>query len=185
MRLTQEAATNGPFCDALLLDGDERACDALRGTCVSLPLDAPPELRSGFVCLGAELLRHAFPGASRFGAIELVVSHLCAQGVGRASLMVAARLLDTASGEEAVVDSLTDMLVRSLGAEEARPALDHFVARLVRSRLVNPALRATPEASLPEQLSLLVNGLGKQRARHVLRMGSDFDLVPRIEMYRA
>jgi hypothetical protein len=31
---------------------------------------------------------------------------------------------------------------------------------------------------------LLVHGLGKHRVRHVLRMGSDFDLLPQIEMYR-
>ena len=185
MRLTHESSAVGLVCDTLLLDADDRACDALHGSCASLPLDARPEQRSTFVCLGAELLRHAFPVAMRIGAIEPVVSQLRDQGVGRAPLMAAARLLDMASSEEAVVDSLSDMLVRSLGAEEARPALDHFVARLIRSRLVSPALRAAPEASLPEQLLLLVNGLGKYRARHVLRIGSDFDLVPRIEMYRA
>ena len=170
--------------EALLLDVQGKTCDALRGACACLPLSATIEARSRFVCISAELLCHAADGGLRFGAIAQVVAQLRDQGVGRAPLMAAARLLDVASSEESVIESLTDMLVSSFGEDEARTALDDIVARLIRTRHVNPEMRAPMAASLAEQLLLLVGSLGKHRVRHVLRMGSDFDLLPQIEMYR-
>ena len=170
--------------EALLLDAQGKTCDALRGACACLPLSAAIEARSSFVCISAELLYHAADDVSRFGTIAQVVAQLRDQGVGRAPLMAAARLLDVVGSEDAVIESLADMLVRSFGEDEARPALDDIVARLIRTRHVNPELRAPMAASLGEQLMLLVGGLGKHRVRHVLRMGSDFDLLPQIEMYR-
>lgn len=172
------------YGEAHLLDAQGKTCDAVRGACACLPLSATIEARSRFVCVSAELLCHAADDGLRFGAIAQVVAQLRDQGVGRAPLMAAARLLDVASSEESVIESLADMLVSSFGEDEARPALDDIVARLVRTRHVNQELRAPMAASLGEQLMLLVRGLGKHRVRHVLRMASDFDLLPQIEMYR-
>lgn len=172
------------YGEALLLDAQGKTCDALRGACACLPLSATIEARSRFVCMSAELLRHAADDVLRFDAMAQVAAQLREQGVGRAPLMAAARLLDVVSSEESVIESLADMLVSSFGEDEARPALDDIVARLIRTRHVNQELRAPMAASLDEQLMLLVHGLGKHRVRHVLRMGSDFDLLPQIEMYR-
>ncbi len=167
-----------------LLDASGRTCDALYGECACLPVSASIDARSRFVCVSAELLRHAAGDELHFGAVAQGVVQLRERGVERAPLMAAARLLDVASSEESVIESLADMLVLSFGEDEARSTLDTIVARLTRSRHVNPELHADPSASLREQLQLLVQGLGKHRVRHVLRMGSDFDLLPRIEMYR-
>ena len=172
------------YLDVLLLDSAGRTCDAVSGACASLPLATPTEARSRFVCVSAELLRHAGHDEGRFGVIAQAVAQLRELGVERAPLMAAAKLLDMACSEESVIQSLTDMLVLSLGEDEAQHTLAEILERLARTRVIAEHLRAPSSAGLHEQLALLMRGLGKHRVRHVLRMGIDFDLVPQVEMYR-
>lgn len=172
------------YLDVLLLDAAGRTRDAVGGACACLAADAPNEQRARFVCVGAELLRHAGTEASRFSAIAAAVAQLRELGVERAALMSAAKLLDVACGEAAVVHSLADMLELSLGEDEARHTLAELLARLVRTRAINEPLPATGATTLHDLLHLLVRGLGKHRVRQVLRMGTEFDLVPQPEMYR-
>lgn len=175
------------YLDVLLLDATGRTCDAVSGVCACLPLEASIDERSRFVCVTAELLRHAGTEDCRFSAIFPALALLRELGVDRAALMSAAKLLDVACGEAALVESLADMLELSLGEDEARHTLAELLARLVRNRVISEPLYVagnTNATSLREQLRLLVRGLGKHRVRHVLRMGTDFDLVPQVEMYR-
>lgn len=186
VRLSHQPRTapNHLYSEWHLLDALGKTSDALQGACICLPLTSSVEARSRFVCVSAELLRHAAADDFQFGGVAQVVAQLRELGVERAPLMAAARLLDVASSEESVIESLADMLVHSFGEDEARSTLDTIVARLVRSRHVGADLHAPASSNLREQLMLLVHGLGKHRVRHVLRMGSDFDLLPQIEMYR-
>jgi hypothetical protein len=101
-----------------------------------------------------------------------------------AVLMSAARLLDLACSETTVVHSLADMLERCLGEDEARDSVAEVLARLLRTHVISAPMIIPDSAELTDLLHLLVQGLGKHRARHVLRMGTDFDLVPALEMYR-
>lgn len=170
--------------DVLLLDAAGRTQEAVSGPCTCLSINAPEDERSRFVCVCAELLRHAGNETGRFGAISTAVAMLREQGVDRAVLMSAARLLDLACSETTLVQSLADMLERCLGEEEARLTLAELLARLQRTHVISAPTPVPESADLDELLRLLVQGLGKHRARHVLRMGTDFDLVPAFEMYR-
>lgn len=172
------------YLDLLLLDAAGRTQEAVSGACTCLSADTSNDERSRFVCIAAELLRHAGNEAGRFGAISAAAAMVREQGVGRAVLMSAARLLDMACSEATLVHSLADMLEHSLGADEARHSTAEVLARLLRTHVISAPLSAPESADLHELLHLLVQGLGKHRARHMLRMGTDFDLVPAPEMYR-
>jgi hypothetical protein len=172
------------YLDVLLLDSSGRTCDAVSGACASLSVTAPTEMRSRFVCVIAELLRHAGTEDGRFSAISAAVALLRELGVERAALMSAAKLLDVACGEAALVESLADMLELSLGEDEAPHNVAELLERLVRTRVMSEPLVHDDADSLRDLLLLLVRGLGKHRVRHVLRMGTDFDLVPQVTMYR-
>lgn len=184
VRLTQlpHQAAGELTLDVLLLDDAGRTSEATSGACTCL--GANPDDRSRFVCIGAELLRHAGNEPGRFGAITAAVAMLREQGVGRAVLMSAARQLDLACSEATLVHSLADMLERCLGEEDARDTVADVLARLLRTHVIAAPLTIPPCADLSELLHLLVQGLGKHRARHVLRMATFFDLVPSLEMVR-
>ncbi|MFZ2648811.1 MAG: hypothetical protein WA210_01775 [Burkholderiaceae bacterium] len=174
------------YLDAIQLDAAGRTLDAMGGTCASLPLTTPNEARSRFVCVSAELLRHAGDDAGCFSAVGRALALLRELGVDRAPLMAAAKLLDAASSDESVIDSLADMLVLSLGEDEALRTLTDNLGRLARTHGALGAGEvwcATQPADLREQLAILVGAVGRHRARHVLRMETDFDLVPKVEMY--
>lgn len=171
------------YLDVLLLDAAGRTQEAASGVCSSLSCSAPNDERSRFVCVSAELLRHAGNEAGRFSAIAAAVGMLREQGVSRSVLMSAARLLDLACSEATLVNSLADVLERCLGQEDARDSVAEVLARLVRTHVIGVPMAVPESANLTDLLHLLVHGLGKHRARHVLRMGTDFDLVPALEMY--
>ncbi len=173
------------YLDVLLLDAAGRTSEAVSGACACLSADASEDERSRFVCVSAELLRHAGNEAGRFSAIAAAVAMLREQGVDRAVLMSAARLLDLACSDATLVHSLADMLERSLGEDEARDSVADVLARLLRTHVIAAPMTLPDDAELPELLHLLIQGVGKHRARHLLRMGTDFDLVPSLEMYRA
>ena len=172
------------YLDVLLLDRNGRTCEALSGACSSLGIAASPDARSRFVCLIAELLRHAGDDERRFGAIAPAVAQLRELGVERAPLMAAAKVLDVACSEACVIDSLADMLEHSLGEDDAQRTAAEILDRLVRTRVIHAGGPADGSLALKEQLAALVRGLGKHRIRHVLRMSTMFDLVPQVEMYR-
>jgi hypothetical protein len=170
--------------DVLLLDEAGRTSEATSGACACLGPDSPAEDRARLVCMGAELVRHAGNEPGRFGAITAAVAMLREQGAGRAVLMSAARLLDLACSETTLVHSLADMLERCLGDDDARDTVANVLARLQRNHVIAATMTIPPCADLTDLLHLLVQGLGKHRARHVLRMATDFDLVPALEMVR-
>ena len=171
------------YLDVLLLDSAGRIGDAIGGVCASLGVGAAPRARSRFVCVTAELLRHVGTDALRFSAIGQTVAQLREFGVDRGPLMAAAKLLDIVCSEASVVESLLDMLVLSLGEEDAERSVVEIQARLVRNRTISGDHQCDDGCTLREHLALLVRSLGKHRARHILRMGTMFDLVPEVEMY--
>ena len=171
------------YLDVILLDSAGTRLDALGGACASLPMDTSTEARSRFVCVSAELLRHAGNDAGRFSAIARTLALVRELGVDRAPLMAAAKLLDAASSDESVIDSLADMLVLILGEDEALRTLTENLERVARTHAPANAWCAAQPADLREQLAWLVHAVGRHRVRHVLRMETDFDLLPQIEMY--
>lgn len=179
-----DLASGQLYLDVLVLDADGRTSEAVSGACACLSADAPDDERSRFVCISAELLRHAGHETGRFSAIAAAVAMLREQGVGRAVLMSAARLLDLACSETTLVHSLADMLERCLGEDEARHSVADVLTRLLRTHVIALPMTISDSAELHELLHLLIQGVGKHRARHLLRMGTDFDLVPALEMYR-
>jgi hypothetical protein len=184
-RLTKLAAVSPTqlYLDVLLLDPRGHTLDVQGGSCASLDLRSSAEARARFVCVAAELLRHTGEDVFEFGAVAPALALLRELGVDRGPLMAAAKLLDQASTEKAVVDSLSDLLVLQLGEIEAQRSLADCLQRLARNRVIPPDLRLAASATLQQQLTLLVRSLGKHRARHVLRMAEHLDLVPDADMY--
>ncbi len=171
------------YLDVLLLDHRGHTLDVQGGSCASLGLQSSAEARARFVCVIAELMRHASDDVSQFGAMAAALALLRELGVDRGPLMAAAKLIDQASTEQAVVDSLAELLVMHLGEDEAQRSLADHLVRLARNRVIHPELRLAASATLQQQLALLVRALGKHRARHVLRMAEHLDLVPDVDMY--
>jgi hypothetical protein len=170
------------YFDVLLLDAGGRTEDAHGGICVCLALDTPLEDRSRFVRVVAELLRHAADDSRRFHALARPLAVLREQGIARGPLLAAAQLLDNAASERAVARSLVDMLVLSLGEDEAQAVLDDVIERLTRNRLIDDELGAIHAGDLQAQTAFLVHTLGKHRARRHLRAATLFDLLPSAEM---
>lgn len=181
------------YFDLLLLDSSGHMQDNHSGPCRALPHQRSADERSRFVRVVAELVRHAAEDADGLAAISQPVAFLRERGIDAGRLAVAAQLLDDASGEAAVVASLTQMLQLSLGADEAQLALCEVVSALaVRSGWhgyrVNRSSSPDDESpvdvgrinhsGLALQVPYIVRTVGKAHARRFLRDVMAFELLP-------
>jgi len=105
-------------------------------------------------------------------------------------------LLDDACSERAVIDSLNHMLELSLGSDEARHSMCDVVAELARRSGFGELDAGTTlhadfdarvnginDGGLGAQVKFIVRTVGKMRARHYLRGVTDFEMVPKPEMF--
>lgn len=171
------------YCDLMLLDAQGRTDDTLSGPCRAIDRRAPLDDRSAFVRVVAELLRHAVDDERGIAPLGPVLVHIREHGIQIPKLAAAALLLDNACSEEALVASLTSVLALSLGEEEAHAVLCGVVEHLARSRGFVGDIHAVNEAGLTAQVAAVVSTLGRQHARRYLREVTDFDLLPRPEMF--
>jgi hypothetical protein len=171
------------YCDLMLLDAQGRTEDTLSGPCRAVDRRAPLEDRSAFVRVVAELLRHAVDDERGIAPLGPVLAHIREHGVQPPRLAAAALLLDSACSEQALIASLTGVLALSLGEEEAHAVLCGVVEHLARSRGFAGDIHAVNEAGLPAQVAAVVNTLGRAHARRYLREVTDFELLPRPEMF--
>lgn len=186
------------YFDLLLLDAGGRVEDNDSGTCLALARKCSLDERSRFVRVVAELVRHA-PGEARgLSAISQALMFIRERGVDADRLIVAAQLLDAACSESAVVASLDHLLGLSLGEEEAPRTMCDVVAELARKSGFAALDADGPPApaadfdsrvsrinssGLAVQVSYVVRTVGKTRARHYLRKVTDFELVPKPDMF--
>jgi len=187
------------YFDLLLLDEGGRTRDNHSGPCPAIPRRQSLDERSRFVRLVAELVRHAPDDAVGLNAVHQAVAVMRDRGVTPEGLVAAAQMLDDASSERAVADSLSDLLELYLGEEEACRTLAEVVAGQAHRKgpasldAVVPPLpgdgdferrvRALNERGLRAQLEYLIRTVGKARVRHFLRGVTDFDMVPRADMF--
>jgi hypothetical protein len=171
------------YCDLMLLDARGRTDETLSGPCRSIDRNKPLEDRSAFVRVVSELLRHAADDERGIALLGPVLAHIREHGIGPTKLAAAAALLDNACSEQALIDSLTGVLALSLGEEEAHAVLCGVVEHLARSRGFEGDVHAVNEAGLPAQVAAVVRSLGRQQARRYLREVTDFELLPRPEMF--
>ena len=186
------------YFDLLLLDDDGRIEDNHSGPCFALARRCPLDERSRFVRVVAELVRHAPDDARGLSAIGQALSFIRERGVEADRLLVAAQLLDSACSERAVVASLGHLLDLSLGPEEAPRTMCDVVVELARRSGFDALDADSPQApaadfdsrvscinnsGLAVQVSYVVRTMGKTRARHYLRKVTDFELVPKPDMF--
>lgn len=184
------------YFDLLLLDADGHTQDNHSGSCHAIARQQSLDERSRFVRVVAELVRHAPSDACGLTAIGRALTFIRERGIGVDRLIAAAQLLDDACSERAVIDSLNHMLELSLGPDEARRSMCDVVAGLARSSGfgeldADTTLHADFEArvngindsGLAAQVKFIVRIVGKMRARHYLRGVTDFEMVPKPEMF--
>jgi len=188
------------YFDLLLLDAGGHIQDNHSGPCYALAHQRSLDERSRFVRVVAELVRHAPGDARGLAAIGQALTFIRERGVELDRLIAAAQLLDDVCSERAVTESLNHMLELSLGVEEARRAMCAVVVDLARTSGFGPldAEAASPQAATPEfdsrvsginnsglavQVSYIVRTVGKTRARHYLREVTDFEMVPKPDMF--
>ncbi len=169
------------YFDLLLLDEHGHTQDNHSGPCHALARRQPLDERSRFVRVVAELVRHAPSSARGLTAIHQALTFVRERGVERDRLIVAAQLLDDVCTESAVVASLNDVLTLSLGEEEARRTMSDVVVDLARTSGFAPLDGIDNDLVL--QVSFVVRTVGKTRARHYLRDVTDFEMVPRADMF--
>jgi len=188
------------YFDLLLLDEGGRTRDNHSGPCPAIPRRLSLDDRSRFVRLVAELVRHAPDEGIGLNAVHPAVGIVRERGVAPEGLVAAAQLLDDASSERAVIDSLHDLLEVYLGEEEACRTLADVVAGLAHrkgaasldavepplpgpSSALDDRIEALNQRGLSAQITYLARTLGKARVRHFLRGVTDFDMVPRADMF--
>lgn len=182
----------------LLLDAAGELQDDHSGPCYALSRDQPLQERSRFVRVVAELVRHCPTLTGDLSPLGQTLSVIRQQGIDPDHLVLAARLLDEASTEQAVVLSLKQLLQLSLGDDEAHDVMCEVVSGLARRRappVADPAQRAEAhlavdsmagrinDAGLEAQLAYVVHTVGKSHARRYLREAVDFTLVPSPELF--
>jgi|GEM_PF-1789032 len=184
------------YFDLLLLDAGGHTQDNHSGPCHAIARRQSLDERSRFVRVVAELVRHVPGDGCGLIAVGRALTFIRECGIGVEGLIAATQLLDNACSERAVIDSLNHMLELSLGAEEARHSMCDVVARLARgSGFGEVDAGTTPhadfdacvnrinEGGLAEQVKFIVRTVGKMRARHYLRGVTDFEVVPKPEMF--
>ena len=188
------------YFDLLLLDARGRTQDNHSGPCLALTRQQSIDERSRFVRVVAELVRHSASDARGLTAIGRVLTFLRERGVALDRLIAAAQLLDEVCSERAVTESLNHLLELSLGEEEAQRTMCDVVAVLARNSGFGafdplPAAPGSTGADLERrveginnsglsvQVSYLVRTVGKARARHYLREVTDFEMVPKPDMF--
>jgi hypothetical protein len=186
------------YFDLLLLDAGGRVEDSHSGPCHALARQCSLDERSRFVRVVAELVRHAPDYERGLSAIGQALTFIRERGVEPDRLVVAAQLLDAACSESAVVASLEHLLGLSLGAEEAPRTMCDVVVELARRSGFDALDADSPQApaadfdsrvscinnsGLAVQVSYVVRTMGKTRARHYLRKVTDFELIPKPDMF--
>ena len=171
------------YFDLLLLDAGGRIQDNHSGPCYALAHQHSLDERSRFVRMVAELVRHAPGDAPSLAAIGQALTFIRERGVELDRLIAAAQLLDDVCSERAVAESLNDVLELSMGEDEARRAMCDVVIGLARSSGVDSAVSDINDSGLAEQVSYVVRTVGKTRARHYLREVTDFEMVPKPDMF--
>lgn len=186
------------YFDLLLLDAGGHVEDNHSGPCYALARQRSLDDRSRFVRVVAELVRHAPGDARGLSAIGQALTLIRERGVEVDRLVLAAQLLDDVCSESAVVASLNHLLELSLGADEAPRAMCDVVVGLARTSgfdALDADAQQAPAADfdsrvsrinnsgLAAQVSYIVRTTGKARARHYLRKVTDFELVPKPEMF--
>jgi hypothetical protein len=162
------------YFDLLLLDTNGRTEDTHSGPCPSLHREQPLELRSRFVRVVAELMRHAPDPARGLAGLGAALTFIRENGVEGPQLAAAAQRLDAASSEAALVASLCHVLTLSFGEHDAGASLGGVLAKV--------APGVTTSGELDEQVRLLVRCVGKAQARRRLREATDFELLPSPEL---
>jgi hypothetical protein len=162
------------YLDVLRLDGEGHAEDSCSGACPAMRRDDALDDRSRFVRVVAELLRHAAAEPRGLAGLGVAIGLLREHGIQAPQLAIAAQRLDAVCSEEALVASLCDMLVLSVGEEEAVRTLAAMLARLLP--------HADAGSELADQVGLLVRCVGRAQARRQLREAIDFPLLPTAEL---
>ncbi|MFT3663608.1 hypothetical protein [Piscinibacter sp.] len=162
------------YLDVMRLGDDGHIDETLSGPCAALPHGQPLDARSRFVRVVAELLRHAADARRGLAGLAPAVSLLRDGGIDGPQLALAAQQLDAASSEDALAATLAQMLVLSLGEEEALGTLDTLLARLLPNAVAGD--------TLVEQVGLLLRCVGRFQARRRLREATDFELLPTPEL---
>lgn len=187
VRLAELPVVDGQhlYFDLLLLDESGRTADSHSGPCPALPRSAPLDRRSAYVRIVAELFRHAPDEALGLAPLGPALALVRQYGIEPPLLAQAAQLLDRACRDEALVLQLVDMLELSVGREEAGEILAAAIGRLQRTALLDGVDPAAGDAGqgLEAQVGCIVRGLGRARARAFLREVTDFELLPRPEMF--
>jgi hypothetical protein len=190
------------YFDLLLLDAGGHTQDNHSGPCYALGRHRSVDERSRFVRVVAELVRHAPTDSHGLSAIGQALSFIRERGVETDRLIAAAQLLDDVCSEHAVTASLNHMLELSLGQEEAQRTMCDVVVELARNsgfgQLDTQPAPLPPQAlsgdfdsrvsginnsGLAVQVTYVVRTVGKTRARHYLREVTDFELVPKPDMF--
>lgn len=162
------------YFDLLLLGDDGRTEETHSGVCSSLRRDQPLELRSRFVRVVAELLRHAPDPSRGLRGLGPALAYLRENGVEGPQLALAAQQLDAACSEDALVASLCHVLTLSLGEDDACESLSRVLTRLAPGEPI--------EGELSDRVRLLVRRSGRAQARRRLRETIDFELLPSPEL---
>jgi hypothetical protein len=189
------------YFDLLLLDAGGHTQDNHSGPCYALAREHSIDERSRFVRVVAELVRHAPSDTRGLSAIGQALRFIRERGVETDLLIAAAQLLDDVCSEHAVTASLNQMLELSLGEEEARRTMCDVVVDLARTSgfghldtPLTPIAQALDgdfdscvsginNSGLAVQVSYVVRTVGKTRARHYLREITDFEMVPKPDMF--
>jgi len=170
------------YFDLLLLDADGRTDDTHSGPCAAMQRGQSLDLRSRFVRVVAELLRHAPDAGRGLAGLGAALTHIREYGIEGARLAAAAQQLDVACSDAALAASLSHMLVLSLGEDEAHYVMQGVLHKLARIQVLDPATLQRSDADLNEQVSCVVRLLGRVRARRFLREATDFELLPSAEI---
>ncbi len=181
----------------VLLDPGGQLQDSHSGPCYAISRRQPPQERSCFVRVVAELLRHAPSQDRGLSGVGQALTLIREQGVEIERLRLAAQLLDDVCSESAVVASLIDLLEMTLGPDEAPRSMNAVVEDLARDsgfgaldvtglRQSHPELAGyagvIDGSDLVTQVSFVVATIGKARARRYLRNAIDFEMVPMPQM---
>jgi hypothetical protein len=188
------------YFDLLLLDAGGHTQDNHSGPCYALAREHPLDDRSRFVRVVAELVCHAPSDSHGLTALGRALTFIRERGVEADRLIAAAQLLDEACSERAVTESLNHVLELALGEEEARRTMCDVVLGLARNSGFGPfdADPASSQVAAPDfdsrvsdinnsglamQVFYVVRTIGKTRARRYLREVTDFEMVPKAEMF--
>ncbi len=174
------------YFDLLLLDAGGHTQDNHSGPCRALARQRPLAERSRFVRVVAELVRHASSDTRSLTALGQALSFIRECGVEQWRLIAAAQLLDDASSEHAVAQSLNHLLQLALGEDEARRAMCDVVVGLARDSGFGPLdshVSGINDGGLAAQVGYVVRTVGKARARRYLRHVTDFEMVPKPDMF--